>query len=49
MQDFADFLKVLFALALLVVLVTLGFGGGGFLGAVGGALVWWLLAAMAES
>jgi len=49
MQDFADFLKVLLALAAFAVLVTLGFAGGGFLGAVGGAMLWWLLAAVADS
>ena len=49
MQDFADFLKVLFALTLLAAAVALGFAGGGFLGALGGVVVWWLLAAVADS
>ena len=49
MQDFADFLKVLLGLATFAAAVTLGAAGGGPIGALGGALVWWLLAAVAES
>lgn len=49
MQDFFDFLKVLFALVLLSAAISLGFAGGGVFGAAGGVALWWLCAAISES